>query len=123
MKAHYDDILSRITEEPTWYDENGTPRFGQFHPDASPSIYSHVVVLLHIKCQACDQKFRVEMHDGIFSNIVHPRNLHYGDPPIHECSGGGGDTMNCDDLAVLEVWHRVGTEDWSRRSDLEGHIE
>ena len=31
MHDAYDDIRSRIAEEPIWYDINGTPRFDQPH--------------------------------------------------------------------------------------------
>lgn len=31
--------------------------------------------------------------------------LHYGDPPRHSC-GGAGETMNVDDLRIVEFWKR-----------------
>ena len=30
MHEPYDDIKSRVAEEPSWYDENGTPRYGDY---------------------------------------------------------------------------------------------
>lgn len=119
MKANYEDILSRIDEEPTWYDQNGVPRYGDFNVRLCPNIYSNQAVLLRIACQDCGQEFTVEMHSSLFSPIRHPHKLHYGDPPIHGCVG---DTMNCEDLEVLQVWGRVSDE-WERRSDLEGLID
>jgi hypothetical protein len=121
MHCNYEDIRSRIPEEPTWYDQNGTPRYGPFKPEMCPDMYANLVVLLRIACAGagCRQTFDVEMHGNVFSGITRPKNLHYGDPPCHPCEYGGY-TMNCDDLVVLEVWHREGMGDWERRSDLEG---
>lgn len=122
MHHHYDDITSRIAEEPFWYDQNGTPRYGNFTPEACPNIYSNQVILLRIACQRCKKEFLVEMHAGFFEEL-NPKKLHYGDPPSH---GGvdciGGDTMNCDDIEVVEVWYRRDFE-WERKSELEGLID
>ncbi len=117
MKARYEDILSRIKEDPKWYDQNGTPRFDDFHPDLCPNIYASQCVLLLISCQDCGKEFRVEMNWGpwLEHNFV-PKKLHYGDPPIHGCVG---DTMNCNDHTVLQVWEKQDFE-WVRRPDLEG---
>lgn len=123
MKAQYADITSRIAEEPTWYDMNGAPRYGPFKPEACPNIYAHQVVLLRICCQDCHRRFDVEIHDdGFFHWLGEPKKLHYGDPPIHDCVG---DTMNCEDLAVLEVWSRDTGDrlEMVRLKDLEGLIE
>jgi len=119
MHENYDDIKSRITEEPTWYDSNGTPRYGNFSPDKCPDIYSHKVVLMIIECQYCGEQFTVEMHTGwCDSNLNHPPlKWHYGDPPIHGCVG---DTMNCEDLEVLEVWLKENIGEWERKSEFEG---
>ena len=119
MKANYLDILTRIAEEPSWYDQNGTPRYGEFHPSDCPNIYSYQVVLLRIACQACGAQFHVEMHSDWWRPIRQPRELHYGDPPIHDCVG---DTMNCEDLEVLQVWKK-DLSDWTRAHDLEGVIK
>jgi hypothetical protein len=115
MHENYEDITSRIAEPPTWYDQNGTPRYGPFHPKRCPNIYADQVALLEIACQRCGQTFQVEIHSSIFEEL-HPQKAHYGDPPIHDCVG---DTMNCEDLAVLQVWHRFEGE-WIRRPELEG---
>jgi hypothetical protein len=34
MHNHYDDILDRIDEPPTWFDDYGVPRFCEFSPRA-----------------------------------------------------------------------------------------
>ena len=117
MHSRFADILERITEAPSWYDSNGTPRYGVFSPRACPDIYSDTVVLLQIACQACEKKFLVEMHAGWWGGPFNPKKLHYGDPPIHDCVG---DTMNCEDLVVVQAWHRV--DEWERHVELEGEI-
>jgi len=119
MHEGYPDIRERIDEEPSWYDANGTPRYGEFTPERCPDIYAHTVVLLQIECQACGRRFKVEMHAGVFEHIEHPQELHYGDPPAHGCVG---DSMNCLDLKVLEVWHTNRIEGWTRHTELEGKI-
>lgn len=119
MHTGYNDIKERIDEEPTWYDVNGCPRYGEFTPEHCPNIYARTVVLLCIACQACGEEFCVEMHGDVFSDIEHPDKLHYGDPPIHDCVG---DTMNCEDLEVLQVWHRDSPGEWERHPELEGPI-
>lgn len=123
MHENYDDIKSRITEEPTWYDSNGTPRYGPFSPKGCPNIYSDKVALLRIHCQACQKHFNVEMHAGIWDRCSEhrPKTWHYGDPPRHECPGAG-ETMNCDDIAVLEFWCRENSE-WIRKPEFEGLVD
>ena len=122
MHHHFEDILSRIKEVPTWWDQNGTPRYGLFQPDSCPSIYAHRVVLLRIACQECHREFLVEMHDDVWGREFHPTKLHYGDPPNHpECLAGN--TMNCDDLEVVEVWEKPRLGDWQRRPELQGPME
>lgn len=124
MKANYRDILSRIKEEPKWYDENGTPRYEKFHPDLSPDIYADEVILLEIACQNCGKRFFVEMNYSVIDKVMSPFafplskdtwRLHYGDPPIHGCVG---DTMNCDDIKVIEFWQKENFG-WKRKKNLE----
>lgn len=136
MHAEYEDIRSRIQEEPTWFDTNGTPRYGAFHPDLCPSIYSDKVILFKIACQLCLKEFLVEMHDqSRILQVMHPgrrgleekvidRDVHYGDPPIHHCSGV---VMTCLNLRVVEFWDRTkprsSNREWVRVPALEIEIE
>ena len=121
MKESYKDITSRIAEAPTWWDSNGAPRYGEFSPGRCPNIYSDTVVLLKIACQNCGKEFDVEMNLGFFDPDFNPLKLHYGDPPIHDCTG---DTMNCDDLEVLQIWHRnSGMGNWKRIRKIEGKMD
>ncbi len=143
MKAAYLDIRNKIKEEPIWYDENGVPRYEKFSPDLSPNIYANEVILLEIACQYCHQKFLVEMNfckmdlilnknrktfqERISYFIENKKNqqlyvpIHYGDPPRHDCNGGG-ETMNCDDLRIKEFWMKKKFE-WQRIKKYEIEFE
>lgn len=123
MRENYRDITSRIVEEPIWFDSNGTPRYDDFHPNMCPNIYSRTVVLAEIACQYCGRRFRVEMNADIFGdrNQKPAKKWHYGDPPIHDCVG---DTMNCEDLEILEFWDRNNDEmEWRRDNKFEGLMD
>jgi hypothetical protein len=119
MHSPYADIISRIAEPPRWWDHHGCPRYDPFHPRLCLNIYSPQVTLLRIACQACHREFAVEMHATLFETH-HPQQLHYGDPPWHDCVG---DTMNCDDLEVLESWVRPRLDAWERHPEDEGVID
>jgi hypothetical protein len=126
MNAYYEDIRTRIKEEPKWFDCHGVPRYEVFTPEQSPNIYAEEVVLIEISCQDCRSKFLVEMnwwsmikrifnrHSESFSTVMrqylalpdkdkHYSPVHYGDPPAHGCVG---DTMNCYDLKIVEFWKK-----------------
>ncbi|MEK6829690.1 MAG: hypothetical protein AABY15_06220 [Nanoarchaeota archaeon] len=126
MLAEYEDIKKRIKEEPKWYDENGTPRYDSFHPELSPNIYADEVALMKISCQECGQIFYVEMSwskSNLYNVLPLSKNiksLHYGDPPRHSnCSAG--DTMNCNDLEIVEFWERnfKKSVEWVRNKKFE----
>lgn len=59
MHPTYDDITGRIAEAPSWWQEGGVPRYGEFSPDRSSSIYAREVALVEIACQACGTRFKV----------------------------------------------------------------
>ncbi len=123
MHENYPDIRERIAEEPQWYDENGCPRYGKFTHERCPNIYATTVVLMEIACQDCGERFRVQMsHWVLDSNHLPPKQWHYGDPPRHNCIGAG-ESMNCEDLTVLEVWMRGDDFDWKRMPEFEGTID
>ena len=100
-------------------------------------IYADRAVLVRIACQNCGQEFLVGEDQSALDRMklrwMFPGNevddevaswvdgYHYGDPPRHECVG---DTMNCEDLEILEVWmQNEGTDyAWVRVSNLEGVI-
>lgn len=136
MHVSYEDIRKRIAEEPLWFDENGTPRYDPFKPGMASDIYAQAAALVEIACQSCGQRFMVafsvgswvgwrdgEMKPGTVSmrKAITEQLLHYGDPPRHDCTGGG-DTMNCEDLRVLEYWEREDME-WKRVPEFERSLE
>lgn len=131
MYPYYEDILSRIDEEPRWFDENGVPRYGEFSPERIASIHCAECALVEIACQACGRLFHV-----VYSNVNvpfpltyqeqrdfmnDPANAHlnirpvadairektpvYGDPPNMRCCSAGN-TMTCEEKRVLEYWSR-----------------
>lgn len=129
MLSSFEDITSRIDEKPTWFDENGVPRYGEFHPSNSPNIYAEEVMLYRIACQVCPEKFLVEANWDRTKSILDKRvralservkkhEIHFGDPPFHGCAGA---TMNCLDLRVVQFWSRTNdTFEWVRLPHLEG---
>lgn len=131
MKPRFDDIRNRIKEEPKWYDENGTPRYDKFSPKLTSNIYSSQVVLLKIECQNCSKAFLVELNWDLMKDVFSFRkddlkkqileeSIHYGDPPQHGCTGN---TMNCDDIKVIEFWERDKRMNWKRMKKYERKVE
>lgn len=132
MLNSFDDIRSRITEPPTWFDCNGVPRYGDFHPTLSPNIYADQVLLYEIACQACNARFLVEENWSSmdFNCIAHGRpnptlqdrvvnvDIHFGDPPCWDCAGA---TMNCIDIKTVQFWDRENEDrEWERQPNMEG---
>jgi hypothetical protein len=122
----YSDLRELINREPTWWDENGVPRWCEHHPDRAPDIYCRDVALLEIACQSCGRLFKVQMMGNPMTEFMRygpskmiggrydeyplakaitDGSIHYGDPPNIDCCPGGA-TMNCEDLRVLEYWRR-----------------
>lgn len=142
MKARYEDIRALTDKEPDWWDDNGTPRFMPFHPGLDPDIYCDEVMLYEISCQDCGQKFLVSRSQSTgtkmnyyLRNKIEPDDMsvviknwiksdeksppiHYGDPPVHDCIG---DTMNCEDLRIVEFWVKNASTryNWARLKELE----
>lgn len=128
MKADYTDIKLRCSGAIRWYDQNGVPRYADFHPNYCPNIYAKEVILMLIECQACGRKFKVEMHwhqtsgDMSISEAIKKDDLgylHYGDPPRHKDDGVGrnchsGDTMNSEAIKILQFWRKDKNLEWER---------
>ena len=132
MKTRYSDILSRIKEDPIWFDENGVPRYDTFHPTKTPSVYADEAALILISCQACNKEFNVSLHYEKF-NVVNGKvfetqklsekipYLYYGDPPDIGCCSVGP-TMSSNSVKVLEFWSKEnGT--WVRKPELEVNLK
>lgn len=141
MNHDFADITSRIREAPTWWDSNGTPRYGTFEPRACPNIYAEECALLEIECQSCGRLFMVEDNYSQAAGALHghqslsaqmPR-LHWGDPPYHQISEMetvysigittracvAGVTMNSIPRRVLEFWIKDRFCNWQRHVELE----
>lgn len=136
MLPDYADIKDAIDREPDWFTADGIPRYWPFHPDML-GVYDTMAVLVEIECASCQEAMLVG--DGLPTVTLtipdEPAAMRpvindverfvsewsMGDPPRHYCPGGGG-TMVCDEVAVIEVWDRDGAGEW-RRPDLEGPID
>lgn len=131
MHASYEDILSRISEPPRWFDENAVPRYCRFEPKRAANIYAKEVVFLLICCQACRKEFRVAISSGelkpVLARQIGIGKLRYGDPPNVSCCAAGN-TMNSVSLRVLEYWFKpvihgrvgpeAGFEAWAAQSEF-----
>lgn len=128
MHRHYEDILERIVEPPTWFDENGTPRWGEFSPRATAHFYVNEAVLLAVECQNCGRRFEVCMSAGSIDVIqrrpaladqIRSHEIHYGDPPNMHCCPAGP-TMNSVPRQVLQYWKQDPVSfEWLRDAALE----
>ncbi len=147
MHNNYIDITDRIVESPSWWDVNGTPRYGEFSPASLPDIYADEAVLYKIQCQNCNHFFNVseslsyldkmktimthryitdkekfdmkskEIFSRSLSDSIKDKTLHYGDPPNNGCCNSGA-TMNCNDIKVLQYWKKKNHE-WKRFPEFE----
>ena len=117
MHASYDDIMSRISTAPIWFDEHAVPRYCAFGPYRSANIHIGEIALAEITCQECQRRFQVAFSAVNFSEqtvaeAIRNKTLHYGDPPRHDgdpadrhaCSAGA--SMNSEPRRVLEYWRR-----------------
>lgn len=131
MLQDYPDIRSRIAKEPTWFDNNGTPRYRDFHPSLMPDIYADECLLYEIECQGCGLKYLVAESwckhlngwrgdDPVapLSMRVRRKSIHFGDPPCFTCASGA--TMNCIDIKTVQFWRRERAGEWRRVLELEG---
>jgi hypothetical protein len=105
----YDDILSRIVEEPLWFDEHAVPRYCNFEPSKLANIYAREAALAEITCQACKRLFcvafsEVNWNSGAIADAIRSRSLHFGDPPNVGCCGNAH--MNSEPRRVVEYWSR-----------------
>lgn len=123
MNRYYEDILSRIAEPPTWFDERAVPRFGEFSPRACADIYAKEVALVLIECQNCGHEFKVCVSwaylddPSPLSERAAAGQVWYGDPPNIQCCPGGP-TMTSVSRRILEFWQSESW-DWKRVPSLE----
>jgi len=111
MHEDYDDIRSRISEPPTWFDEHAVPRYCEFSPERCADIYARQVCLLLVECQSCARSFEVASswsgYDSkhALDELIRTGEIHYGDPPNVGCCMSGP-SMNSVPRRVLQFWRR-----------------
>ena len=110
MWDDYNDIRSRIPEEPKWWDQNGCPRYNDPIPSNCSDIYAEYVAFMEIACQTCDHRFIVEASLSMMRRTVYkiewnPLDLHYGNPPNIGCCPGGA-TMTSTRKMLISAWKR-----------------
>lgn len=129
MHQYYEDILSRIIEPPTWFDDHGVPRFGGFSPRHLSDIYAFEAALAEVSCQQCGRMFRVALTEAFassrfsLSDEIRLARAHYGDPPNVRCCWPGP-TMGSVMHRILEYWfldHEVSMG-WQRDPTFEGPV-
>jgi hypothetical protein len=103
MKDAYDDIRSRISEPPLWWNRYGVPRYEE------PSVPEHLLGV--VGCQSCERVFVVSPIEPVYvrnpyatkgnvevkedAELDYKGKSHlrlrddwgYGDPPRHGCIG------------------------------------
>lgn len=121
MHHHYTDIRGLTHITPKWHDENGVPRYCDFHPNHLANVYAGEAVLILIKCQGCGTPYDVALSENVLvdklwdgarksriafiSDLIANKSLHYGDPPNTRCCAAGA-TMNSIPVCVLQYWVR-----------------
>jgi hypothetical protein len=132
MLRDYEDIRSRISDPILWWDDNGVPRYCEFHPSRC-GIYDVAAALVDVSCQACGRRFLVAMTmdrsalqklGDAYRRPSHGDvgSFRYGDPPSHRHEGcAAGDTMNVEGVRVVQFWEREAGE-WRRRPAHEVYI-
>ncbi|HZR75382.1 hypothetical protein [Bradyrhizobium sp.] len=108
MYQRYDDIFSRITEAPHWFDEYAVPRYCEFTPSKLANIYAGEAALAEVTCQVCKHAFRVAFSranwsSGTIAEAIRSRTLDFGDPPNYCC---GNADMSSEPRRVIEYWRR-----------------
>lgn len=147
MKNEYADIRSKIEEQPSWFDENGTPRYCPFAPEHAADIYAEECCLLVIECQGCGRPFlvclslsmadrarqrlmfragaRPDREPTTLAELIRTDAIHYGDPPNVSCCAAGP-TMNSIPRRVVEFWAAPTASSkyrWQRVPELERPIK
>ena len=132
MYPKYEDILALAKRanagEPTWWDENGVPRYAAFHPELL-GVYDRYAVLAEVTCASCGRVMPVALGRPkleIGPNATLARidlaslvNLveAWGDPPRHDLRPGercAGETMSAGRVQVLQAWEQGDDFEWHR---------
>lgn len=125
MHVSYEDILSRIPENPIWW-AGAVPRYCPFEPHLL-SVYADEAALIRIECQPGDVFLNIGIHGP---SIYYPLGIRHefwargiidvGDPPVT------GDSRIILSHGVIEkellelwIWEKG---QWHREAALEGAI-
>jgi hypothetical protein len=124
MYPLYSDIRSKLGT-PKWHDQNGVPRYDDFHPSLL-GVYDKFAALFLVECQSCYSVFpcaigapdllfkdkevlKIETIEDFIDNYVV-----WGDAPWHndeyQCAGT---TMSSDVTEILSAWRKDNFE-WSQ---------
>lgn len=126
MYIEYDDILTRVSDQPVWW-LNGLPRYDPFRPD-DVGVYSREVALVQTECQDCRTRYDVAVEPRRYfadlrTLVAYTTALDVGDPPnarhagISRCTGS---TMNSLEIRILEYWRKDDVvRGWKRDPGLE----
>lgn len=117
MKPNYRDIIKKAGV-PRWFDENGVPRYVDFHPSLCVMAGAQESFLVEVRCQGCGTAFPVALtwkrDCSAYGHILRPQdkltqtggnNLHYGAPPNVGCCDADP-TMSSDFHCIVEAWIR-----------------
>lgn len=129
MHQHYVDILDRIPEPPTWFDDYGVPRFVEFSPEHLSNIHAREAALAEVSCQGCGRLFRVALTGAYtskrfsLSDEIRLGWVRYGDPPNVRCCAAGP-SMSSIMCEVLQYWSRdlEVSMHWERIPTFEGPV-
>ena len=126
MLCQYRDILNMADEcgrgDALWFDENGVPRFCDFHPTRLADIYARTAILCRVACQSCGKTFMMAQSKGQLERVngawmeakpfpTDPDLIAFGDPPCWGCSGA---TMSSDTVEIVQRWAYGKGYKWER---------
>jgi hypothetical protein len=116
MYPSYDDVTSRIQEEPIWWDR-GFPRYCEFHP-TKLTVHGKCAILAHV-VSGNEVSFKIGLAvddpDSVKRGII-LGDLFLGPVPWH---GGADATMRSETIAINEFWEREEPDGWHRNREFE----
>lgn len=120
MYIQYNDIISRISEQPVWWLE-GVPRYDKFKPQ-DVNVYAKEVLLVHVRC-LCDKDYHIGLFRSEYligksfsQHLTFNRDLPLlGDPPNACCSP----SANAIGIGILEFWECGTDYVWKRLPEFE----
>jgi hypothetical protein len=130
MYPLYKDIREKLGT-PKWIDKHGVPRYSEATPKEGKEIYNNWVLLMEVKCQACQKTFlccesinwvninirqiknSLPMIDDTVENVLH-EIFGWGDAPWHDADGNeagfesqcAGTTMSTNCIAI-GLWKKA----------------